>query len=75
MMSNYQSTLSKLAALYGLTAIFAFGSRGQEAIACLQGRSPSSPGSDSDLDMAVQPVPGKSLSTGDKVDQRYKKER
>ncbi len=31
MKTDYLSALSKLAGLYGLTAIYAFGSRGQEA--------------------------------------------
>ncbi|MFH0788204.1 MAG: hypothetical protein V2B13_11405 [Pseudomonadota bacterium] len=38
MKADYQIALSKLAVLYGLTAIYAFGSRGQEAAACLPGR-------------------------------------
>jgi predicted nucleotidyltransferase len=68
MKADYQTALSKLAALYGLTAIYAFGSRGPEAAACLQGRLAFLSSSDSDLDIAVQPVLGKILSAGEKVE-------
>jgi uncharacterized protein len=68
MKTDYQPALSKLARRYKITAIYAFGSRAQEAAARLQDRLPFTSCPDSDLDMAVQIVPGGSLSAHEKVD-------
>ncbi len=68
MKTDHLPALSKLAKRYGLGAIYAFGSRGQEAAALLQGRLPSLSCPDPDLDIAVQPVPGRRLSAREKVE-------
>jgi predicted nucleotidyltransferase len=68
MKNDYLPALSKVAGRYGLTAIYAFGSRSQEVAARLQGRIPAHSHPDSDLDIAVQPLPGRSLSAQEKVE-------
>lgn len=62
------TALSELAKRYGLTARYAFGSRGAEAAARLQGRLPSALHPDSDLDIGVQPIKGRRLSAREKVE-------
>ena len=57
--------LPDVAQRFGLSAVYAFGSRARELAARARGtRLP--PGS-SDLDIGVQPLPGRTLSAGDRV--------
>lgn len=68
METDFLTALSKLADRFGLSAIYAFGSRGQEAAALFQGRLPSLSCPDSDLDIAVQTLSGNRLSARKKVE-------
>lgn len=67
---NYRDELETLARQHGLTAIYAFGSRGQEIAGRVHGGR-STPGSNSgsraDLDIGVQPAPDIRLGVDEKV--------
>ena len=65
---DYLTPLSKIAKRYGLSAIYAFGSRGPEAAARLHGQRPSALHPDSDLDIGVQPIQSRNLSAREKVE-------
>jgi predicted nucleotidyltransferase len=65
---KYLSRLSQLAECFGLTAIYAFGSRSREAAALIHGKIPFLTPADSDLDLAVQPLSGRNLSAREKVE-------
>ena len=65
---DLQRGLETLAASYGLLAIYAFGSRAEEVAARLAG---SRPGRDdtpeSDIDVGVEPLRGRTLTAQDRV--------
>jgi len=67
---DYLDELEILAERYGLAAIYAFGSRGEEIAArvCRDRSTPgSSDGSQADLDIGVQPAPDIHLGVDEKV--------
>ena len=51
----------------GIDALYAFGSRATEALACVEGGRAFDAGGPSDLDLAVLPLPGRALSTDQRV--------
>ena len=57
--------LPDVAQRFGLSAVYAFGSRAQELAARARGARP--PTASSDLDIGVQPLPGRRLSARDRV--------
>lgn len=68
MKTHYLTVLSDLANRYGLSAIYAFGSRGYEAASRIQGHPVFFSSLDSDLDIGVQTVKGRRLSVKEKVE-------
>jgi predicted nucleotidyltransferase len=65
----HPSKLEKTAQRFHLAEIYAFGSRAKEILARFQGEAPSSPERpQSDVDIGVQPEPGRKLSVEEKVD-------
>lgn len=68
-MTPIADRLAELARRYGLRDVYAFGSRAREALARVTG-SPAPeavPGPESDLDVAVQPPEGHTLSPRERV--------
>jgi uncharacterized protein len=59
--------LERLAKHFGITEIYAFGSRAGEIVARVRGESLAPGFSGSDVDIAVQPEPGRYLSVQEKV--------
>jgi uncharacterized protein len=59
--------LQHLAARYGLRDIYVFGSRAQEIAARVAGESPEAVAPESDVDVAVQPLPGRALDVHERV--------
>lgn len=59
--------LASLAHEYDLIAIYAFGSRAEEALACVQGAEASASLAEADLDIGILPSREKNLSVDDKV--------
>jgi predicted nucleotidyltransferase len=67
-MDSLAGELEGIAARYGLRDVYAFGSRASEALARVSARlPPEHPASHSDLDLAVQPVAGRTLSPRERV--------
>lgn len=59
--------LKEVGARYGLTALYAFGSRAIEVASRIRGQAIDSETPGSDVDIGVQPVPGRRLSARDRV--------
>jgi hypothetical protein len=68
-MASPRDILAEIAETFGLDIIYAFGSRGEEAVEALEEKTPESGDglSPSDLDIGVRPVPGHRLSVRDKA--------
>jgi|SRR3990172_6640873 len=64
-MRSIEQDLAHLARRFGVSAIYAFGSRAQELAAHDPGAP--SPASGSDADIGVQPLPGRRLSARDRA--------
>ncbi len=68
---SHEQSLARLAEAFGLRDIYAFGSRAREIVARVRGTSGDprpTPGTErSDLDVAVQPLPGRALDSRDRV--------
>jgi uncharacterized protein len=61
------SQMKIMAKHFGLSQIFVFGSRALEIVARVRGETPVLEFPDSDVDIGVQPEPGKHLSIQEKV--------
>jgi hypothetical protein len=59
--------IAAIAARFGIDALYAFGSRATEALACVQGGNAFEAGGPSDLDLSVLPLPGRTLNTDQRV--------
>ena len=66
--TNYSSALKVLAERYGISCIYAFGSRGLEIAGRARSEHPVSPNTKADVDIGVQPIAGKRLSAREKVE-------
>lgn len=64
-MPRLEQHLAGIAQRFGLAAIYAFGSRAQEVAG--RARGTGLPAASSDVDIGVQPLPGRGLSARDRV--------
>jgi uncharacterized protein len=60
--------LKDIAARFGVSAIYVFGSRAEEISGRIQNEHSIGSHSNSDLDLGIQPTPGKDLSAREKVE-------
>jgi predicted nucleotidyltransferase len=67
MQTSFSTALADLSKSYGLTAIYAFGSQAVETASLIQGEDISFPDPEIDVDVGIQPFPGKHLSAQDRV--------
>ena len=67
MTTNLKRELTKIAMRYRLSAIFAFGSRGADAAAIINGTRCSGEYSSSDIDVGVLPLEGVKMGPREKV--------
>lgn len=63
----YFEKLKQMAECFRITDVYAFGSRAPEIAARVRGETPAPEFPDSDVDIGVQPEPGKRLSIQEKV--------
>ena len=66
--STYSSALKTIAERYGISAIYVFGSRASEIAIRMRSGHSDSQKQDADLDIGVQPIPGRRLSARERVD-------
>lgn len=59
--------IAAIAARFDIDALYAFGSRGCEALAYIEGRGVFTAGASSDLDLAALPLPGRAWSVDERV--------
>jgi len=64
---TFRETLTKIADRYGLSEMYAFGSRAAEAAARLHGAPGPQRAAQSDLDIGVRPVPGERLGARERA--------
>jgi predicted nucleotidyltransferase len=67
MQTSLSKALADLSECYGLTAIYVFGSQAVETALIFQGESVSFLDPERDVDIGIQPFPGKHLSAQDRV--------
>jgi predicted nucleotidyltransferase len=63
-----RETLNDLADRYSLTSLYVFGSQAHEVALCLQRSILSTLNPETDIDIGVQPIPGKILTAQDRVE-------
>lgn len=66
-MGRLRLQLERIAERYGLRDVYAFGSRAREIVARVRGGPPGATRPASDVDVAVQPWPGRVLDARDRV--------
>ncbi len=65
---TYSSALEAIAGRFGISDIYVFGSRAQEIAGQIRNQRPVSPNTNADLDVGVQPIPGRGLSARERVE-------